>query len=79
VADSRGLDLDEHLTGARAVELRVGHFQRFAGREGHGGTNIHDDPQGRNVGEAKGAKVCMRRLQKQGRARTLVTMYARDT
>jgi hypothetical protein len=79
VADSRGLDLDEHLTGARPVEFHVGHFQRFAGREGHGGANIHVDPQGRKMGGEKGAKVCMRRLQKQGRAMTLVTMYARDT
>jgi hypothetical protein len=79
VADSRRFDLDKHFAGARAVKLHVGHFQRFAGGEGHGGANIHLDPQGRDVGGAKSAKVCMRRLQKQGRAMKLVTMYAGGT
>jgi len=79
VPDPGGLDLDEHLAGAPAVELHLGHFQRFAGRQGHGGADIHVDPQDRNAGGAKSAKVCMRRLQKQGRAMKLVTMYAGDT
>jgi hypothetical protein len=79
VADSRRFDLDKHFAGARAVKLHVGHFQRFAGGEGTAAGNIHVDPQGRNVGGAKSAKVCMRRLQKQGRAMKLVTMYAGGT
>ena len=41
VADAGRLDLDQHLAGARAVELDGRHFQRLAGRIGHGGANVH--------------------------------------
>ena len=41
VADAGRLDLDQHLAGARAVELDGGHFERLAGAEGHGGANVH--------------------------------------
>jgi hypothetical protein len=41
VADAGRLDLDQHLAGARAVELDGGHFERLAGAEGDGGANIH--------------------------------------
>ena len=75
VADAGRLDLDEHLARARAVELHLRHFERFAGCEGHGGTNVHVDPQDCSGGSAKGAKVCMRRMQKQECATGLTKMY----
>ena len=45
------------------------------GCEGHGGTNVHVDPQDCSGGSAKGAKVCMRRMQKQECASGLTKMY----
>ena len=41
VADAGRFDLDQNFAGARAVELHRRHFQRLAGRVGHGGANIH--------------------------------------
>jgi hypothetical protein len=45
------------------------------GREGHGGANVHVDPQDCSGGSAKGAKVCMRGMQKQECAGGLTKMY----
>ena len=45
------------------------------GCEGHGGTNVHVDPQDCSGGSAKGAKVCMRRMQKEECASGLTKMY----
>ncbi len=42
VADAGGFDLDQHFAGARAVELDGGDFERFAGGERDGGTNVHE-------------------------------------
>ena len=46
-----------------------------AGREGHGGANVHVDPQDCSGGSAKGTKVCMRGMQKQECAGGLTKMY----
>ena len=41
VADAGGLDLDQHLAGARAVEIDGFDGQRLAGFVGDGGTHLH--------------------------------------
>jgi hypothetical protein len=74
VPDPGGLDLDEHLAGAPAATSN--------GLPGAKATAARTSMSILKVamrGGAKRAKVCMRRLQKQGRAMKLVTMYAGDT
>jgi hypothetical protein len=41
VADARGLDLDQHLSGARTFEVHLHDLQRLLGLEGHGGARLH--------------------------------------
>ena len=44
VADAGGLDLDQHLAGARTVDVHGFQAERLARLAGHGGTNLHCIP-----------------------------------
>jgi hypothetical protein len=48
VADTRGLDLDQHLALARSFELNSRYFQRLSGSDSDGGANIHGIPRWRS-------------------------------
>jgi hypothetical protein len=41
VADTRGLDFDQHLAGARAVEVNGFYGERCSGLVGYGGFDFH--------------------------------------
>ena len=41
VADPRGLDLDQHLVGARAFQVQFDDLKRAFGLEGDGGAGFH--------------------------------------
>jgi hypothetical protein len=40
VGDAGGLDLDQHLAGARAFQLNVDDFERLAGLDGDDGAGF---------------------------------------
>ena len=42
MADAGRHDLDEHLAGARAVEVDLDHLERLLGGEGDGGAGLHE-------------------------------------
>ena len=41
VTDARHDDFDQHLTGARSIEVNLDDFERRLGREGNGGAGLH--------------------------------------
>jgi hypothetical protein len=56
VADTRCLDLNQHLAGTRTVELDGRDFKGFAGCKGNGSANIHEIVS--SVFKSRAAQLC---------------------